>query len=305
MLPPHETPLRNALTSIKEVLDAFERGQWTPEGDAVLSTAIEQVEASEPGRRDGVDPARHRHDDPDAALPAGAEGRRPAGLAVAGRAGPADRRPGVGQRAGGRPRRCRSAPSRACTIVFIASVVMMRIQVSYRAPGARQDAAWRDDTLRLTRPGRRSPAPGAAGVRRPDAAAARQAGRDVRRAQRRGHARRGTAHAVGVPAAAAPRPIDSPKAPSPPQPTSASKPARPPQTAPPAGSSSDGAPSAPPAAAQPAAAASRCPRPPQPGLPRQATPRHGGPSPGLSQFSPQVLSGLQAWPARWRGRRRS
>jgi hypothetical protein len=43
MLPP-QTPLREALTSITEVIGAFEQGQWTPEGDAALTTAIEQVE---------------------------------------------------------------------------------------------------------------------------------------------------------------------------------------------------------------------------------------------------------------------
>jgi hypothetical protein len=44
-LPPHD-PLRIALTNIKEVLDAFEQGQWSPERDVVLSAAIEQVEAN-------------------------------------------------------------------------------------------------------------------------------------------------------------------------------------------------------------------------------------------------------------------
>jgi len=44
MLPPG-APMRQALTSITDVLQAFERGQWTPERDRSLSAAIEQVEA--------------------------------------------------------------------------------------------------------------------------------------------------------------------------------------------------------------------------------------------------------------------
>ena len=43
MLPPG-APMRQALTSITDVLQAFERGQWTPERDRSLSAAIEQVE---------------------------------------------------------------------------------------------------------------------------------------------------------------------------------------------------------------------------------------------------------------------
>ncbi|HEX4829686.1 MAG TPA: CHAT domain-containing protein [Trebonia sp.] len=42
MLPPG-APMRQALTSINEVLQAFERGQWTPERDRALKAAIEQV----------------------------------------------------------------------------------------------------------------------------------------------------------------------------------------------------------------------------------------------------------------------
>ncbi len=44
MLPP-QAPIRQALTSISEVLQAFEQGQWTPERDRSLKTAIGQVEA--------------------------------------------------------------------------------------------------------------------------------------------------------------------------------------------------------------------------------------------------------------------
>lgn len=43
MLPP-QAPVRQALTSITDVLQAFERGQWTPERDRSLKAAIEQVE---------------------------------------------------------------------------------------------------------------------------------------------------------------------------------------------------------------------------------------------------------------------
>jgi CHAT domain-containing protein len=44
MLPP-QAPLRQALTSITDVLQAYERGEWTPQRDRSLKTAIEQVEA--------------------------------------------------------------------------------------------------------------------------------------------------------------------------------------------------------------------------------------------------------------------
>ncbi|MGD0068775.1 MAG: hypothetical protein ABSB76_35755, partial [Streptosporangiaceae bacterium] len=44
MLPP-QAPVRQALTSITDVLQAYERGQWTPQRDRSLKTAIEQVEA--------------------------------------------------------------------------------------------------------------------------------------------------------------------------------------------------------------------------------------------------------------------
>jgi hypothetical protein len=44
MLPP-QAPVRQALTSITDVLQAYEREQWTPQRDRSLKTAIEQVEA--------------------------------------------------------------------------------------------------------------------------------------------------------------------------------------------------------------------------------------------------------------------
>lgn len=47
-------PLAGALKSIKEVLDAFEQGQWSPERDAALNTAIEQVEVSGLGTGTGL-----------------------------------------------------------------------------------------------------------------------------------------------------------------------------------------------------------------------------------------------------------
>ena len=44
MFPPGE-PMGRALTSIVEVINAFDQGQWSPERNAALATAIEQVEA--------------------------------------------------------------------------------------------------------------------------------------------------------------------------------------------------------------------------------------------------------------------
>ncbi|MGA2826283.1 MAG: CHAT domain-containing protein [Streptosporangiaceae bacterium] len=51
---PAEAPLRRALTDIADVLGAFDRGQWSPEYDATLTSAIQQVEAGGLGAGLGV-----------------------------------------------------------------------------------------------------------------------------------------------------------------------------------------------------------------------------------------------------------
>jgi hypothetical protein len=148
MLPSSDASLRNALISIKDVLDTFERGQWTPRGDAVLSAAIEQVETSDLGTgtglilrvfamtirmqrclqalKEGGQPDWPSLADLDRLI-AGLESDTELGASLGGPFGAVE---GLHHN-------------------FIATTVMMRITVSIRAPGARRDAAWRDDTLRL------------------------------------------------------------------------------------------------------------------------------------------------------------
>ena len=299
MLPPQD-PTRNALTNIKEVLDAFERGQWTPEGDAVLSTAIDQVETSGLGAGTGlilrVTALMIRMQRCQQVLKEGGQPDWPS-LAeldrlIDGLESARDLEADLG------------APFSAIQglhHVFIASVVMMRIQVSYRAPGARQDAAWRDDTLRLIDQAddhlRQAP-PAHAGLMQP--LRSRLAAMFAALSGAATPARTPPTRPVSRPPSA-PTPSTPPKAPSSPQPTSASKPARPPQPAPPSGQQSPTvAPSAPPAAAQPPAAFAMPEAPPAGG----AAPGGGiawWSDPGLSQISPQVLSGLQAMAGQMEG----
>lgn len=147
MLPP-QAPLRQALTSITDVMDAFDQGQWSPERDAALKMAIEQVEAGGLGTGLGlllrtvammirVRRCQQAHD----------EGGQPhwPSLAeldtlVAELESADDLARGFG------------APFQAIDglhHLFIAGVIMMRLLVNVRGRDARRDAAWRDGLLRL------------------------------------------------------------------------------------------------------------------------------------------------------------
>jgi hypothetical protein len=53
MLPPG-APMRRALTDIADVLSAFDRGEWSPEYDATLTSAIQEVKAGGLGAGLGV-----------------------------------------------------------------------------------------------------------------------------------------------------------------------------------------------------------------------------------------------------------
>lgn len=148
MLPPHEATLRNALTSIKDLLDTFERGQWSPEGDSVLRAAIEQVDASGIGTGIGVllrvTAMMIRMQRCQRLLKEGGQPDWPplAELDWLIAVLESDRELAVDL----------GAPFGAVEglhHLFIVAVVAMRIQVSIRAPGMRHDTAWRDDTLRL------------------------------------------------------------------------------------------------------------------------------------------------------------
>ena len=272
-LPPQD-PTRNALVSIKEVLDAFEQGQWTPERDLALSTAIEQVEASGLGAGTGLilrvtammirmqrcQQAMREGSQPD--WPSLAElDRLIAGLESAG-----DLEVGLGGPFGA---------IEGLHHLFIAAAVMMRIQVSVRGPGARRDAAWRDSTLRLLGQAddhlRQAP-PAYAGLTQP--LRGRLAGMSA--------ALSGTAMPPGPPAASsAPSPPSAPESPSPAKPPS---PPKPPSSSP--------APSAPPPEAAPGGPTSR------------DAVRDWWPSETINQLSPQLLAGLgimadQAGGATW------
>jgi hypothetical protein len=139
---------------------------------------------------------------------------------------------------------------------FIAAVVLMRVQVSVRQPGARRDAAWRDNTLRLLDQAddhlRRSPPAYAGLVRR-------------LRGQLAGMfaALSGTAMSSGPPTAS-PVPESAPA----PRPSSASKPPSPPK---------------------PAFASASAPGGPTSG----SGVRDWWPSDLTNELSPQVMSGLQ------------
>jgi CHAT domain-containing protein len=275
MLPPHEASLRDALTSIKEVLDAFERGHWTPEGDAVLSAAIEQVDASEMGTGTGlmlrvtalmIRTQRCQH-----VLKEGGQPDWPP-LAELDRliaALESDSELGV---ALGPP----FGAVEGLQHLFIVFVVAMRIQVSMRAPGMRHDAAWRDDTLRLLGQAddhlRQTP-PSHAGLLQP------LRGRLAEMAA----ALRGAVLPPGPRTApSASRPPATPKPAFPPTPATPPRPASPP-TVP----SAPTAPSGPAAADQPPSAAAPSAAAP----PSGAMPWWSGPL--VNQISPQMLAGLK------------
>ena len=141
-------PLAGPLKSIKEVLDAFEQGQWSPGRDAVLNTAIEQVEASSLGTGTGLilrtAAMMIRMQRCQQTLAKGGQPDWPS-LAeldwlIAQLESADDLSAGLG------------APFGAIDglhHLYFATVIMMRLQVSVRGPGVRQDAAWRADILRL------------------------------------------------------------------------------------------------------------------------------------------------------------
>jgi hypothetical protein len=147
MLPPGD-PLRRAFESITQVLAAFDENQWSPSRDAALSAAITQVEASGLGSGLGLmlravamlvrgqrcQQVLQERGQPD--WPSTGElDQLIAGLESADELGA-----GLG------------APFQAAEgmhHLFIGSMVLLRVQVSVHGPGARQDAAWRDDLIRL------------------------------------------------------------------------------------------------------------------------------------------------------------
>ena len=147
MLPPG-APIRQALTSITDVLQAFDRGQWTPERDRSLKTAIQQVEAGGLG----------------------------AGLAMMLRLIAMTMRVRRCQQvaeAGGRPQWPSLAELDALIVgfeaaddlneslggpfqavdglhhMYIAVAIFMRLLVDSKRTDVRRDAAWRDNILRL------------------------------------------------------------------------------------------------------------------------------------------------------------
>jgi len=262
---PAQAPLRNALMSIKEVLDAFERGQWSPEGDAALSAAIEQVEASGLGTGTGlilrVTAMMIRMQRCQQTLKEGGQPDWPSltelDRLIAGLESADDLAIGLGGPFGAVD---------GLHHVFIAAVIMMRLQVSVRGPGARRDAAWRDGTLRLLDQAddhlRQAP-PAYAGLMQ--SLRGKLAGMFS--------ALSSTAMPPGPSAApSAPRPSSPPSRPSPPSPPST------PGGAAPGGAAPGGA--APGGAARSGAAS-----------PEDVTAWWSGPS--ISQLSPQVFAALQ------------
>jgi len=147
MLPP-QAPARQALASITEVLQAFERGQWTPERDRSLQAAIEQVEAGGLGaglavmlRLIAVTIRVRRCQQ---VAEAGGQPRWPS-LAeldelIAGMESAEDLSEGVG------------GPFQAIDglhHMYIASAISTRLFVDTKRTDVRRDAAWRDNVLRL------------------------------------------------------------------------------------------------------------------------------------------------------------
>jgi hypothetical protein len=145
MLPP-QAPLRQALTSITEVMDAFDRGQWSPERDAALQAAIKQVEAVGLGTGLGLrtiammmrvqrcQQAQQQGTEPD--WPSLAE----LDTLIAGLESAEDLARSLG------------APFQAVDglhHLYIAGVIMMRLLVGARRRDVRRDTAWRDGILRL------------------------------------------------------------------------------------------------------------------------------------------------------------
>ncbi len=145
---PPMMPLRQALLDIAEVIGAFDRGQWSPEGDAVLASAIRQVELAGLGNELGsmlrviAMMIRMKR-----CQIAEQEGRKPTWPALAEldvlvtdasawdvadvfAAGPFQQAAGLEQ-------------------IWVAGVITMRILADIKSPRAVRDRAWRDTLLRL------------------------------------------------------------------------------------------------------------------------------------------------------------
>lgn len=148
MLPPEQASMRNALTTIKEVLDRFEQGHWSPEGDAALSAAIELVETGGLGAGVAVilrvAAMTIRMQRCQLTL---AEGGLPDWPSLAELDRLIDQLDSADDLSVGF-----GAPFEAVEGVqhlYFAIAIMMRLQVSVRAPGVRRDAALLSDILRL------------------------------------------------------------------------------------------------------------------------------------------------------------
>ena len=147
MLPP-QAPLGQALKSIAEVMEAFDRGQWSPERDRALQAAIQQVETAGVGaglglmlrtvammiRMQRCQQIWGRGIEPDwpslAELDALIEGLESADdLAI-----------GLG---------AQFQAVDGLEHLYIAGVILMRLLVSVRRRDVRRDTAWRDATRRL------------------------------------------------------------------------------------------------------------------------------------------------------------
>ena len=147
MLPP-QAPLGQALKSIAEVMDAFDRGQWSPERDRALQAAIQQVEMAGVGAGLGLmlrtvammiriqrcQQVWGRGIEPDwpslAELDAVIDGLESADDLAIDLGAPF-------QAVGGLEH------------LYIAGVILMRLLVSVRRRDVRRDTAWRDATRRL------------------------------------------------------------------------------------------------------------------------------------------------------------
>ncbi len=142
---PAGLPLGQALTDIAAVIGAFDRGEWSAEGDAVLARAIRQMDADGLGSVGSmlrmvalvVRIARCRQ--------AEKEGRQPGWPPLAeidvvldemesqdlaqAFEGPFQQMAGM-------------------EYLWLACLIMMRLMADIRSPGTRRDSAWRDSTLR-------------------------------------------------------------------------------------------------------------------------------------------------------------
>jgi len=145
MLPP-QSPLRQALTDIADVVAAFDQGHWSPEHDQVLTRAISQVEAGGLGagvaltlhlvammvrvhrcrlaEQDGHQPDWPTLDEFDALI----AGLESADDLASGFSGPFEAMAGMHH-------------------LYIAGLIMMRLHVDIQRRDVRRDTAWRDRVL--------------------------------------------------------------------------------------------------------------------------------------------------------------